>query len=534
MKIALIQFNPIIADFEGNVRRIENRVRTAADHDADLCVMPELALPGYPPHDLVLYGDFVAHNLAARDRMLRLSAELGVGLLFGLVLANDNPTGKPLRNSAVLCDRGKVIAVKHKALLPTYDVFDEARYFEPDSAPCVAEFRGRKLGLLICEDIWTDAALLGRIEYGSDPAQLCADAGAELLINISASPWGSGKHRLREQLVAATARRTGRPCLLVNQVGGQDDLIFDGASVVCDAQGKTVARLPLFEETLFIADPERGRAETWADDDIADEIDALVLGIRDYFRKTGHSRALVGMSGGIDSAVVVCLAAKALGPANVTAISMPTRFSSKGSVDDSRELAEKLGINFEVLNIDEAFELQRKLSGFPGGIAEENMQARIRGLVLMTRSNAEGSLVLATGNRSELAVGYSTLYGDMCGALEVIGDVAKTRVYEIAARFGAIPKAIIDKPPSAELRPDQTDQDSLPLYAVLDRILEAYLDDHLGADAIIGRGEDAELVRKILRMVEIAEFKRRQAPIVLRIGKRAFGAGRRIPVAKKL
>jgi NAD+ synthase/NAD+ synthase (glutamine-hydrolysing) len=534
MKVALLQLNPVIADFDGNVRRIEDSVRRAADHDADLCVAPELALSGYPPHDLALYDDFVARNLAARDRLVRLSGELKVGILFGMAVANEQPHGKPLHNAAVLCDGGKVIATRHKALLPTYDVFDERRYFEPDSTPVVADFRGTKLGLLVCEDIWTDANLLGRIDYDGDPAVDCKKAGAQLLINVSASPWGTGKHRLREQLVAATAKRTGLPCLLVNQVGAQDDLIFDGGSVACDRNGRTVARLPLFEETVFIADPESGGPEPWREDDVADEIDALVLGVRDYFRKTGFRKALIGLSGGIDSAVVACIAAKALGANNVAGISMPTRFSSQGSVDDSRALAEALGIEFEVISIDEAFELQRKLAGFPGGLAEENAQARLRGLLLMTRSNADGSLVLATGNRSELAVGYSTLYGDMCGSLEVIGDVPKTRVYEVARRFSEIPESTLTKPPSAELRPDQTDQDSLPPYAVLDRILEAYLDDHRSVASIVASGEDEELVRKIVQMVERAEFKRRQSPIVLRIGKRAFGAGRRIPVAKKI
>jgi NAD+ synthase (glutamine-hydrolysing) len=532
VKTALLQLSPVIGDFDANVQAIEDTAREAVSMGADLCVAAELALSGYPPHDLMLYDDFVLRNLKARDRLCELSAELGCGLLFGLVLPNEAGHGKPLFNAAVLCDNGKVIAVKHKALLPTYDVFDERRYFEPDPAPCVADFRGTKIGLLICEDIWTDAKLLGRIDYNADPAMDCKQAGAELLINLSASPWGAGKHRLRAELVAGVARRTGLPVVMVNQVGGQDDLIFDGGSLGCGADGTVTARLPLFEPGVAIAG--QGTPATWGDDDIADEVSALTLGVRDYFAKTGFKRALIGLSGGIDSALVACIAARALGPANVHGISMPTRFSSTGSVEDSRELASKLGIGFEVIDVDEAFEQQRKLAGFPGGLAEENAQARVRGLVLMTRSNAEGSLVLATGNRSELAVGYSTLYGDMCGALEVIGDVPKTRVYELAASFIEMPRAILDKPPSAELRPDQRDEDSLGPYAVLDRILEAYLDDHLSAESIIARGEDPELVRRVIRMVEVAEFKRRQAPIVLRMGKRAFGAGRRIPVAKKL
>lgn len=530
MRIAMLQLNPLIGDFDGNIRRIESRVRTAVDHGADLCVLPELALPGYPPHDMMLYPDFVDRNLAASERMLRLSSERNVGLLYGLVTRNNNPRGKPLRNSAVLCHNGKVLATKHKTLLPTYDIFDERRYFEPDPTPVVADFRGRKLGLLICEDIWVDEHLLGRIDYESDPAMLAVQAGAELLINISASPWGTGKHRLREQLVAATARRTGRPCMIVNQAGAQDDLIFDGASVACDGKGKTIARLPLFEECVFIADPESGAADEWRQDDVADEIDALVCGVRDYFRKTGHERALVGLSGGIDSAVVTCIAARALGPANVTAISMPTRFSSTGSVEDSRELAGKLGVRFEVTDVDAAFEAQRKLAGFPGGVAEENMQARVRGLLLMSRSNADGSLVLATGNRSELAVGYSTLYGDMCGALEVIGDVPKTRVYEMAGRLEHMPRAIIDKPPSAELRPNQTDQDTLPPYEVLDAIIEAYMERDLSPREIVALGYAEGDVRRTVGMLKRSEYKRRQAPIGIRVTKRGFGKDWRYPI----
>ncbi len=534
MKLALLQLNPTIGDFDGNVARIEKAVRDAADHEAELCIAPELAVSGYPPHDMMLYGEFARRNLEARERLLRLSKDLRIGLLFGLVTPNENAWGKPLRNSAILCDGGRVLAVKNKALLPTYDVFDERRYFEPDPTPCVADFRGTCIGVLICEDIWTDTSLLGRIDYELEPAVECAKAGAQLLLNISASPWGTGKHRLREKLVCATAKRTGLPTVLVNQVGAHDDLIFDGGSVACDGKGKVTARMPLFLESTFLCDPLSGGPEPWDDDDVADEIEALTLGIRDYFRRTGHSKALIGLSGGIDSALVTCLAAKALGTDNVTAISMPTRFSSVGSVEDSRELAAKLGVKFEVINIDEAFEIQRKLAGFPSGVAEENAQARVRGLVLMTRSNAEGSLVLATGNRSELAVGYSTLYGDMCGALEVIGDLPKTRVYELSRRFAEMPEAILTKAPSAELRPNQTDQDSLPPYDVLDRILAAYLDENKDAAAIIKEGTDPELVARILRMVEIAEFKRRQAPIVLRVSQHAFGAGRRMPVAKKL
>lgn len=534
MKIGLLQLNPTIGDFDGNVAAIESAARDCASRGADLCVTSELAISGYPPHDLMLYPDFVRRNLDARDRLIALSGELNCGVLFGLATPNQNDWGKPLHNSAVLADKGKLIATKHKALLPTYDVFDERRYFEPDATPCVTNFRGRKIGILICEDIWTNQELLGRIDYDSDPALACMRGGAELLINLSASPWGTGKHRLREKLVRSVAKQTGLTTVMVNQAGATDGLIFDGGSVVVSGGGSVLARLQVFEEAAQVVDiTAPPHPLEWRENDLADEIDALVLGIKDYFDKTGHNKALIGLSGGIDSAVVTCLAARALGPKNVRAISMPTRFSSRGSVEDSRELADNLKVGFEVIDVDEAYNGMHKLAGEPGGVTEENIQSRMRGVLLMARSNAEGSLVLATGNRSELAVGYSTLYGDMNGALEVIGDVPKTRVYEIAKRFKEIPEAIITKPPSAELRPDQTDQDTLPPYETLDAILEAYLDDHLDVADMKAQGLDAELCRKIIRMVEIAEYKRRQAPIVLRISKRAFGAGRRIPVAKK-
>ncbi|MCC6572165.1 MAG: NAD+ synthase [Planctomycetes bacterium] len=534
MKIALLQLNPTIGDFDANVAAIAAAARKAAKAGAELCIAPEIALSGYPPHDMMLTSGFVARNEAARDKLVKLSGELRTGLLFGLVLGSPIKPGKPLSNAAVLCDNGKIVAVKRKALLPTYDVFDERRYFEPDPTPCIAEFRGVKIGLLICEDIWTDASLLGEVEYASDPAVECSRKGAQLLVNLTASPWGVDKHWLREKLVAATARRTGLTTLLVAQVGANDDLIFDGGSVVCDGKGKTVMRMPLFKEDMHIFDTAvSSKVLPWLADSVQDQIDALTLGIADYFRKTGHRKALIGLSGGIDSALTACLAARALGPANVHGITMPTRYSSEGSVEDSRKLAGALGIGFEVVNIDAGFETLRGVCGKPGGLAEENLQARLRGIVLMTRANARGELLLATGNRSELAVGYSTLYGDMCGALEVIGDLPKTRVYELARRFAEIPPDTHTKAPSAELRPNQTDQDSLPPYDVLDRVLAAYIDERLDIAEIVKRGIEPDLAARVARMVEIAEFKRRQAPIVLRVSGHAFGAGRRMPVAKK-
>jgi len=534
MKISALQINPTVNDFDGNVALISAAARKAAALGAELCVAPELALSGYPPHDLMLQSRFVARNEEARDRLVKLSAELGVGLLFGLVLNNENPRGKRLSNAAVLCDQGRVLAVKRKALLPTYDVFDERRYFEPDPTPCVVNFRGTKLGLLICEDMWVEEGVLGRLDYAQDPPADCARLGAELLINLSASPWQEGKHFLREKLCCAVAKRVQRPLMICNQWGGNDDLIFDGASLAVDAQGATLARARLFGDDVLVTDPgQRAPVLTWREDSIADQIEALCLGISDYFRKTGFRKALLGLSGGIDSALVACLAQRALGRENVTGITMPTRFSSVGSIEDSRKLAGALGIKFENVGIDTAFENLRALCGKPGGLAEENLQARIRGMLLMTRSNAEGSLVLATGNQSELAVGYSTLYGDMCGALEVIGDLPKMRVYELSKRFAEIPPASLTKAPSAELRENQTDQDSLPPYPVLDSLLEGYLDGRLDTEDLIAQGHDAALAKRVARMVEIAEFKRRQAPIVLRVSRNAFGPGRRVPVAKK-
>lgn len=530
MKIAALQINPTVNDFDGNVALIEAAWRKAASLGAELCLAPELAVCGYPVLDLALQSGFVARNEAARDKLAALSKEIGAGLLFGLVMANESDCGKPLSNAAVLCEQGRVLAVKRKALLPTYDVFDERRYFEPDATPCVAEFRGVKLGLLICEDVWVERDLLGRLDYTLDPPADCVKQGAQVLLNISASPWGEGKHFFREKLCQSVAQRLKRPLFMCNQWGGNDDLLFDGASVGVDASGNTVARGKFFAEDIVLFD---SNAQAWRADSIADQIDALCVGIADYFRKTGFKKALLGLSGGIDSALVACLASRALGPQNVTGITMPTRFSSKGSIEDSRKVAQALGIRFEEINIDGAFENLRTLCGKPGGLAEENLQARIRGMVLMTRSNAESALVLATGNQSELAVGYSTLYGDMCGALEVIGDLPKMRVYEMAKRFTEIPPDTHTKAPSAELRPNQTDQDSLPPYAQLDAILGEYLDKRLDADAIIKAGHDAAMVKRIAKMVEIAEFKRRQAPIVLRVSAHAFGPGRRMPVAKK-
>ncbi|MDC1142585.1 NAD+ synthase [Planctomycetota bacterium] len=533
MKVGLVQLNARVIDFDGNFERLAAACKKAVAGGAELCVAPELATCAYPPHDLVFYEDFVEQNIAFAERVRELSAELKCGILFGLVTRNEKIWGKPLHNSAMLVADGEIVATKNKHLLPTYDVFDERRYFQPDPEPCVVEFRGRTLGILICEDIWTEEDLLGRVDYKVDPADLCVNHGADLLINLSASPWTLGKHDRRENLVATLAGKLKTPLVLVNQVGAYDALIFDGGSVAANADGQTIARQPLWREDVCVVDIDApSEPVQWKGSELEHELNALQLGVADYFDKTGFKQALIGLSGGIDSALVTCIATRALGPENVTAISMPTRFSSHGSIEDSRELAENLGVKFEVVNIDDTFEQFRKLAGEPGGLAEENLQARIRGQLLMTRSNATGALVLATGNASELAVGYSTLYGDMCGALEVIGDVPKTRVYELSRQFDEMPHAILTKAPSAELRPDQTDQDSLPEYDLLDSILYAYLIERKSVRSIVASGLDESTVKRIVKMVEIAEYKRFQAPPVLRVSKYAFGAGRRIPVAK--
>jgi len=562
VRVALGQINPTIGDFDGNRRLIEAAVTEAMRGGADLVVFPELALSGYPPKDLLERQGFLAAAQASlRDltawqaRQARPGSGASVpGIIVGFPeLLPPDPTGLPIANAAALLEDGHVTAVRRKSLLPTYDVFDEWRYFAPETAPQVVPFRGRRLALSICEDIWNDGDFWPRRLYRDDPIERLVNAGADLIVNVSASPFTLEKRALRPRMLAATARRWGLPLVFVNQVGGQDDLIFDGASAVFDGQGRRIAAGRELAPDLVIVDldapqhpplPAPGSLERAA-------LDALVLGTRDYARRCGFTRALLGVSGGIDSALVACIAAQALGPGNVLGVAMPSRHSSPGSVEDARALATALGIELELVSIEPMYAaylaaLEGPLArgeGAPSPAAAEladltnqNLQARVRGAILMAFSNRQGRLLLTTGNKSEVATGYCTLYGDMAGGLAVISDVPKTMVYRLARALNAerpvIPEATLTKPPSAELRPDQTDQDSLPPYDVLDAILEAHLERGLDSDALVAAGFDAAAVADVVRRVRTSEYKRRQMPPGLKITGKAFGPGRRVPIAQ--
>jgi NAD+ synthetase len=556
VKIALGQINPTIGDFDGNRRLIEAAVTEAMRGGVELVVFPELALSGYPPNDLLERQGFLA---AAQNSLQALAAWQGrqaigaamPGIIVGFPeLLPPDPTGLPIANAAALLEDGHVTAVRRKSLLPTYDVFDEWRYFAPETAPQVVPFRGRRLALSICEDIWNDGDFWPRRLYRDDPIERLVNAGADLIVNISASPFTLEKRTLRPRMLSATARRWGLPLVFVNQVGGQDDLIFDGASAVFDGQGQRIAAGRELATDLVIADitdsrprPVPGPAPVSLE---RAALDALVLGTRDYARRCGFTRALLGVSGGIDSALVACIAAEARGPRNVLGVAMPSRYSSPGSVDDARALASALGIEFELVSIEPMYAaylaaLQAPLSQGEDSpeaadLTNQNLQARVRGAILMAFSNRQGRLLLTTGNKSEVATGYCTLYGDMAGGLAVISDVPKTMVYRLARAVNAqrplIPESTLTKPPSAELRPDQTDQDSLPPYDVLDAILEAHLERGLDSDALVAAGFDAAVVSDVVRRVRTSEYKRRQMPPGLKITGKAFGPGRRMPIAQ--
>ena len=541
MRIALAQLNTTVGDFAGNEAKILNAYQRAVQAGAELVVCPELAITGYPPRDLLLKSGFIAGNLAVLDRLAAATGR--TGLVVGYVDENKKRPGRAATNSVALLADGARVATRAKSLLPTYDVFDEDRYFEPAETNAPVVFGGRQLGLTVCEDCWNDEGFWRDRRYRRNPAADLVQAGAELLINVSASPWHIGKHATREAMLASLAAKLQRPLFYCNAVGGNDELIFDGASLVFDAAGRVAARGRKFEEDLLLVDSDAlalSPADAATDEEHLHN--ALVLGLRDYLHKCGFQSAVLGLSGGIDSAVVACLAVAALGAQNVRGVSMPSKFSSQGSLDDARVLAETLGIRYDVVPIQNAHQtLEGELRGVFAGCSEdtteENLQARLRGVILMALSNKFGSLVLTTGNKSELAVGYCTLYGDMCGGLAVISDVPKTMVYRLAAWINRereiIPHASITKPPSAELRPNQTDQDSLPPYDVLDAILEEYVVKGAAAADIIASGFDAETVRRVLRLIDLNEYKRRQAAPGLKVTTKAFGIGRRIPVAQR-
>ena len=542
MKIACGQINPTIGDFAGNCEKVIRFASQARGAGCDLVAFPEMCLCGYPPLDLLESDLFVEENLRAL-RHLQAAAPTGIGIVVGYVDRNRAHPGKGLLNVASLLVDGAVVHSQAKTLLPTYDVFDEARWFEPADGRSVAPFRGEKLGLAVCEDVWSESEPAPGLRYPVDPVADLLDAGATLIVVINASPFHPGMPHTRLRLLSRIGASAGVPAVYVNTVGANDNIVFDGQSMVTSSDGRLIHLGAAFEEQLAVVDTAaRGPEVPLPPDPIAQLEGALVLGIRDYVRKCGFSRVHLGLSGGIDSALVAVLAVKALGPERVEVFGLPSRYSSEGSITDARALAKNLGLTLKVVAIEDIFSaflatLAPVFDGRKPDITEENIQARIRGTLLMAYSNKLNSLLLTTGNKSELATGYCTLYGDMSGGLAVIGDLLKVQVYAMArainTREPLIPHAIIDKAPSAELRPDQKDQDSLPPYSTLDAILERYLVQNMSAAEIAENGFDPALVKSVITMVEKAEYKRRQAPPVLKVSPKAFGTGRRIPIARK-
>jgi len=537
------QINPTVGDFEGNAAKIISFSRRAQQAGAGLVLFPELSVCGYPPRDLVERVSFVSRN---QDTVEHIAAETrGVSVICGLVTPAKAETGKSVMNSAALLRDGKVAFLQSKMLLPTYDVFDEMRNFAPASRQDLLPLCGQEMALTICEDAWNDKEFWKKRLYTADPVEALVRAGGNLVLNISASPFWVGKREFRRDMLASIARTQRVPVAMVNQVGGNDSLVFDGSSLVLNPAGDVIAQGRSFEEDLICFDSEQlsGDIHPQVEGEEGSAYAALVLGTRDYVRKCGFGKVIVGLSGGIDSALTAVIAADALGPENVIGVGMPGPYSSPGSIDDARALAQNLGIRFELLSIREIFESYREtLKGVFRGCkedeTEENIQSRARGTLLMALSNKFGAIVLSTGNKSELGVGYCTLYGDMVGGLAVISDVPKTMVYRISRYINShrpvIPQASLEKPPSAELRPDQKDSDTLPPYEILDAILEDYVEEsHSAAQIAAERGFDVTLVQRVIRMVERAEYKRQQAAPGLKISAKAFGYGRRFPIAAK-
>jgi NAD+ synthase/NAD+ synthase (glutamine-hydrolysing) len=544
VRIALGQINTIVGDFFGNSEKIIEYARRARSGGLDLIVFPELSVCGYPPRDLVERPWFVERNRLAVETIARETQ--GVAVICGLVTPAHSVTGKSVLNSAALLRDGKVAFVQSKRLLPSYDVFDEMRNFAPADRQQLFVFDGQQLALTICEDAWNDKHFWDRRLYGVDPVEDLIGAGGRVLLNISASPFYLRKRELRHDMLAAIATNYRVPVAMVNQIGGNDSLVFDGSSFVLGPGGDVIAQAKSFEEDLICFDSETLTGDVHARDEGLESsaYSALVLGTRDYVHKCGFRQVVLGLSGGIDSALTACIAVDALGRENVVGVGMPGPYSSHGSIDDAAELARNLGVRFDLVPIGDIFDAYGKalspvFAGRQPDVTEENIQARIRGSLMMAVSNKFGCLLLTTGNKSELGVGYCTLYGDMCGGLAVISDVPKTLVYRLAnfvnSRSPIIPKSTIEKPPSAELRRDQKDSDSLPPYEVLDTILEDYIEDNKAPDAIAAEhGYDPELVRRIACMVDKSEYKRQQAAPGLKISEKAFGFGRRYPIAAKV
>ena len=545
MKIGFAQINPTVGDLRGNFEKIASAYDQLARAGADIVIAPELAVTGYPPQDLVFKSRFVPENLAVLDQLQkRLNKP---ALLVGFVDRNEG-RGKPFHNAAALLQAGEPLQKTHKSLLPTYDVFDEDRYFEPACEIAPLKFREHRVGVTICEDIWTER-YLPRPFYDVDPVRALVAQEAEMILNVSASPFSLRKPAVRREMISGLAGTYQRPIFYCNAVGGNDELVFDGNSIAVNARGQLLAQLPAFEEASVIVDSESVQAPEIPSADIVQELySALRLGLRDYLAKCGFKSAVLGLSGGIDSAVVAAIAVDALGPHNVTGVSMPSQFSSRGSILDALALAKNLRIQCLEIPIADAFavfkaQFKEVFAGRTEDATEENMQARLRGMTLMALSNKFGHLVLSTGNKSELAVGYCTIYGDMAGGLAVISDVPKTMIYELArfikseaSRVGKgeiIPASTIEKPPSAELRPNQKDQDTLPPYDVLDAILRLHVEDNLSVAEIVAQGFDEKTVRWVQRRVDLNEYKRAQAAPGLKVTSRAFGVGRRMPIAQR-
>lgn len=544
MKIAAAQINPVIADVEGNREKIISFIRKAENAGADLVVFPEMAVVGYPPMDLLESEKLIDDNLESIEKIASVS---NIPVICGFV-SRDEKNPPMLKNSAAFIKDGKICSIRSKTLLPTYDVFDELRYFSPAESNTPVELDGKKLGITICEDIWKmeaagDERLMEKRGYPRDPVDELVSQGAEIIINISASPFVKRKHKARITMIGATARSYSIPVVYVNQTGGNDSLIFDGNSFAVNRSGSLTAHALSFEEDMMLVDAASDETcEYKYESDIEEVRRALVLGLKDYVRKCGFTEVLIGMSGGIDSALTAAIAVEALSPEKVTGVTMPSPFSSKGSVDDSIAIAENTGMKIHTADISSLYEnfietLAPFFKGMDEDVTEENLQARIRGTLLMALSNKFGSLLLTTGNKSEIATGYCTLYGDMCGGLAVLSDLPKTMVYELSEHINRdreiIPRSTIDKPPSAELKENQTDQDSLPPYDVLDEILEMFIEKRMSSSDIISKGYDEETVTDILRKINLNEYKRLQAAPGLKVTSKAFGSGRRIPVANR-